>query len=314
MANKTLQQKISLDLFISEEKIKRIFLRAPYTYKQYTIPKRSGGVRVIAQPAKETKYVQSWLIKHVFEKLPVHPCAMAYRSGSSIKKNAQVHTNNPYLVKFDFRDFFTSIKESDLASHFSTHLNDELTAEDIQLAARLSCIKFTSDKEKCLSVGAPSSPILSNSILYDFDGAVHKWCASSGIKYTRYADDLTFSMEEKGLSSTVEKQLQSFVQNNCIVSLQFNHKKTTHLSKKSQRRVTGLIITNDEKISIGRSRKREIKALIHRYSLGALDEENTLRLQGLLGFAKDVEPNFLISMYRKYSFELVNRILKSRKP
>src|SRR5690606_31752660 len=100
----------------------------------------------------------------------------------------------------------------------------------------------------------------------------------------------------------------------CVVDLRFNRKKTTHLSKKSQRRITGLIITNENKISLGRDRKREIKCLIHQHTLGLLDEKRTSQLQGLLGFAKDVEPSFLISLYKKYTFEVVNKIVKSREP
>ncbi len=313
MTESELLKNISQDSFVPEEEIKRIFACAPHTYKQYTIPKRSGGVRVIAQPAGETKFIQRWLIENLFEKLPVHSCAMAYKTGASIKKNAQAHVHNSYLVKFDFKDFFTSIKEKNLVEHFSIFLAGDLTPDDIKLAARASCIKLSQGDERCLSVGASSSPILSNSILYDFDSAVYNWCADKGIVYTRYADDLTFSTNEKGLSSSIEPQIREFVRSNCIVKLRFNLKKTTHLSKKSQRRVTGLVITNDQALSLGRERKREIKALIHQYSVGRLDDERLLTLQGLLGFAKDIEPVFLISMYKKYTFKLVNKILRSRK-
>ncbi len=313
MSDASLLQRISQDFFVSEAEIGRIFSRAPHTYKQYTIPKRSGGVRVIAQPARETKYIQGWLIKNIFEDLPVHSCAMAYKAGASIKKNALVHVNSSYLVKFDFKNFFTSIKERDLISHFSAHLGSDLTLDEIELAARVACIKLKQGGERCLSVGAVSSPILSNSILYDFDDAVYAWCSPRGINYTRYADDLTFSTNEKGLCATIEPHIREFVKSECVVKLRFNFKKTTHLSKKSQRRVTGLVITNEQTLSLGRARKREIKALIHRYSLGRLDDDQLMTLQGLLGFAKDIEPAFLISMYKKYSFELVNKILRIRK-
>lgn len=313
MPNKSLLHELERDLFFSELQVERIFSRAPYAYKQYTIPKRSGGVRTISQPAKETKYVQAWLIENVFAKLPVHECATAYKKGSSIKINAIAHVKNPYLIKFDFRDFFTSIKEVDLIGHLSSYLAEDYSLEDIRRMARISCIKYKHASDKCLSIGAPSSPILSNSILYEFDSSVSGWCSERNIVYTRYADDLTFSMKEKGLSSSVESQLRDFVKTKCLVSLRFNTKKTAHLSKKFQRRITGLIIANNDKVSLGRDRKREIKALVHRFELGLLDEKSIKNLQGLLGFAKDVEPDFILSLYEKYSFELVNKILRLRK-
>ncbi len=313
MSDARLLKRIGEDFFVSEADIGRIFSRAPHTYKQYTIPKRSGGRRTIAQPARETKYIQGWLIENLFHSLPVHSCAMAYKKGASIKKNALVHVANPYLVKFDFKDFFHSIKEGDLASHFATFFGGDLTPDEIKLVARVSCKKSKEGGEGCLSIGAPSSPILSNTLLYDFDRAVYAWCSERNIRYTRYADDLTFSTDVKGQSSTIEPKIRELVKSECIVKLRFNLQKTTHLSKKSQRRVTGLIITNDHKLSLGRARKKEIKALIHRYASGKLDNGSLLKLQGLLGFAKDIEPRFLVSMYKKYSFELVNKILKSRK-
>lgn len=314
MTDARLLKRIGEDFFVSEADIGRIFSRGPYTYKQYVIPKRSGGLRTIAQPARETKYIQGWLIENLFYDLPVHSCAMAYKKGASIKKNALVHVANPYLVKFDFKDFFHSIKEGDLVSHFSAYFGDDLTPDEIKLVARVSCKKLKEGGEGCLSIGAPSSPILSNTLLYDFDRAVYAWCSERNISYTRYADDLTFSTNVKGQSSTIEPKIRELVKSECVVNLKFNIKKTTHLSKKSQRRVTGLVITNDQQLSLGRARKKEIKALIHRYSLARLDEVGLMKLQGLLGFAKDIEPEFLASMYKKYTFELVNKILRYRKP
>ncbi|PUA30455.1 MAG: hypothetical protein B0W54_08160 [Cellvibrio sp. 79] len=311
--NKSLLQEISESFFMSEIQIERIFVRAPYAYKLYTIPKRSGGLRNIAQPAKETKYVQSWLIHNVFSSLPVHDCAMAYKSGSSIKENALAHVEKPYLVKFDFKDFFTSIKEANLIAHFQLYLGGRFSSEEIKYLARISCIKYKHATEKCLSVGAPSSPILSNSILFEFDKSVHEWCVSKNIVYTRYADDLTFSLREKGMASTIEAEVRNFAKTKCVVNLRFNQKKTTHLSKKCQRRITGLVITNEDKISLGRDRKREIKALIHQHLLGMLNADQVSNLQGLLGFAKNIEPSFLFSLYKKYTFEVVNGIIRSRK-
>ncbi|MCQ4912852.1 reverse transcriptase domain-containing protein, partial [Phocaeicola vulgatus] len=48
-----------------------------------------------------------------------------------------------------------------------------------------------------LSVGAPSSPEISNFCLYNFDKILFEICESQNIKYTRYADDLTFSTNTK---------------------------------------------------------------------------------------------------------------------
>lgn len=299
-------------LGISYPQLNRLILRAPHTYKIYTIPKRTGGMRTIAQPAKETKFVQHWLIQHVFGKLPVHGCATAYQRNSSIRSNAEAHAKNSYIAKFDFRGFFPSIKVSALVAHFERHLEKILTLDDIRDVARVCCFKPESGGELCLSIGAPSSPLLSNSIMFEFDTAVATWAEDNGFAYTRYADDLIFSTEQKGICQQVEPALRRIVRSLEYPRLIFNNKKTVLVSKKHQRRVTGLILSSEGNVSLGRERKRMISALIHQYSLGRLTEDESYHLQGLLAFALDVEPLFVQRMAGKYG-NVVSDILGLRK-
>lgn len=313
MSEQPLIHRIISDLLIPEELLGRLIKRAPHTYKVYKIPKKSKGKRTIAQPARETKYIQHWLINNTFELLPVHEAATAYTKGSSIKNNALKHVSNEYISKFDFKDFFTSIKANHLESHIVKHLGDCLDEDDIDMILRLCCIKPKGNGPLCLSVGAPSSPLLSNSIMYEFDTLVTDWCHKNGFIYTRYADDLTFSTNEKNVCKNIEPTLRKIIKGLEYPVLRFNRKKTIHLSKKNQRRVTGLTLTNDGAVSIGRTKKREISALIHKYSLKLLEDNEIFRLQGLLGFVTDVEPIFMKKMKEKYGYELVKEILRVRK-
>lgn len=301
-------------LELTSSQLLRLIARAPHTYKIYTIPKKSGGTRTIAQPAKETKYIQYWLIDNVFKSLPVHECAAAYKADASIKNNASMHKSNSYISKFDFKDFFTSIKEEDLLRHFSKHISDIFSIDDIKIIARMSCIVGSVSNELYLSIGAPSSPILSNSVMYDFDLEIDTWCKAKNIIYSRYADDLAFSTNEKDVSSDIEPLIRDVIKALDYPKLRINDKKTIHLSKKHQRRITGVVINNDGNLSIGRSRKRMISALIHRFSTGQLSDEEVFNLQGLLGFSKDIEPEFIFRMRKKYGAELISTIFQIRMP
>lgn len=298
---------------ISEAQLQRLVARSPHAYKVYTIPKKSGGVRTIAQPAKEVKYLQRWLIENLFCKLPVHECATAYKDGASIKINASRHQGNQYIAKFDFKNFFTSIKEKDLFDHLTKHFGEELSEDDVKMVARLSCISVPSRKQLCLSIGAPSSPFLSNSVMYEFDCAINCWCREKKVTYTRYADDLTFSTNEKGLSSEIEPTIRAAIRSIEYPVLYLNNKKTIHLSKRHQRRVTGVVINNEGDLSLGRERKRAISTLIHRFIIGIIADDEIFTLQGLLGFAKDIEPDFLIRMRKKYGYSAIDKILQTRK-
>jgi predicted nucleic-acid-binding protein len=227
-----LRHDLEESLGLSDYLINRLIDRAPYSYKVYTIPKRSGGQRTIAQPAKEIKFIQRWLIQNIFDKLPVHECASAYKDGASIKKNANSHKSHSYVIKLDFKDFFPSITSSDLVMHISKHLGQIFGAQDVQDIARVSCIRLHGKGDLCLSVGAPSSPVLSNTIMFSFDSEVSAWCAQNGITYTRYADDLTFSTSTKGICSEIESFVMGVTQELDYPNLTLNFNKTTHLSKK----------------------------------------------------------------------------------
>jgi len=303
-----------LDLLpISDEQLHRLITRSPHTYKQYKIPKKSGGFRTISQPSRGTKYLQYWLMENVFNELVVHKSAAAYQKGSSIKKNASYHAKNSFIAKFDFRNFFPSIKGADLIHHMEKQIGNKLSNEDLNDIVRISCIKQNGKNDFNLSIGAPSSPLLSNSMLYEFDCQVVEWCNENKIRYTRYADDLTFSTNMAGITSSIEPFIRYVKRNLKYPTLRFNRQKTTHLSKKHQRRVTGLILTNDGSVSIGRSRKREISSLIHTYTINQLVDDELFRLQGLLGFAKGVEPDFLNRMRKKYGGNVITAILQLRK-
>lgn len=312
MSGYDLREEISKTLAVSGQDAFRLIIRAPHTYKSYVIDKKDGGKRLIAQPAKETKYVQRMLMDTLFSRLPVHDCASAYKDGASIKKNAERHKSNQYISKFDFVNFFGSIKLRDISAHLIDVFGDELSERAINDISRVSCIKHKTASELCLSIGAPSSPVLSNSVMYIFDSIIWGWCQERGVEFTRYADDLTFSSNVKGLCSEIESHLNLVLQELPYPQLSINSKKTIHVSKKNQRRVTGLVLSNDGNVSLGRERKRLISSMIHHYVHGKLSEAETMHLQGLLGFAEDAEPLFVSRMRGKYGILVMSELFQKR--
>ena len=159
-----------------------------------------------------------------------------------------------------------------------------------------------------LSIGAPSSPYLSNAIMFSFDNETQAMCNAAGVIYTRYADDMSFSMGDKSLRSTIRDAVARIVDRLAFPHLQINDHKTVYGSKAHRRTVTGLTLTNDGTVSIGRDRKRRIRAKIHNYLSGSLPEEERDGLRGFLAFARNVEPTFVQRMERKYGLEALRTI------
>ena len=188
-------RQISIDTGILPGHLREIIKTAPLRYKEFAIPKKNGGMREVAQPAREVKKIQRWLVQRLAPQLPVHEATTAYRANSSIKKNAEHHVENNFLLKIDFKDFFPSILKSDIARHLGVHCSDHYDASAIDVIAQCLCWAPRRSPPLRLCIGAPSSPLLSNSILYEFDLRVSEAAQKMGAKYTRYADDISISRD-----------------------------------------------------------------------------------------------------------------------
>ena len=159
-----------------------------------------------------------------------------------------------------------------------------------------------------LSIGAPSSPAISNAILFDLDLAISETSSRLGCTYTRYADDLYISCCEPHVLGDLEGAVRNLV-DEMTPHLKINESKTLHVSRKRKRIVTGLTLTPDRSISLGRDRKRAIRTQIYLYQIGQLSVEDAMSLAGLLAFANDVEPRFVDSLRHKYGIAAINPLL-----
>jgi RNA-directed DNA polymerase len=289
--------------------VRRIMISAPVRYKVYFIPKRSGGVRRIAQPAREVKLLQRAFVSKFLGQLPIHPSATAYRTGFSIRDNAIAHIGNGPILKLDFRDFFPSIKSNDWITYCrDTGCID--SDEDRHLTASLLFHRHPGYRSMRLAVGAPSSPVLSNILMFTFDARVSELVAKDHVSYTRYADDLTFSAPRTGFLNGVIKAVAKTVRSIKYPNLEINSEKTTFVTSKYHRTVTGLTITNDGRVTVGRNLKRRIHASVHRALTTQLSSEELQILCGILAYVKSVEPDFLLVLSQKYGPDVLTVIQK----
>lgn len=296
----TLLERISDGLMLPEHYLVSLARSASHRYKVYMIPKRSGGLRTIEHPSRELKAVQRWLLRHVIEQLPVHPAAAAYRPGRGLRWNAEQHVSGRYLLRIDIHKFFPSITAADV----DTFLRDAVpayTPSDRGLFTSFVC-RFGR-----LTIGAPTSPALSNAVCIQIDSRVHAECTKREVAYTRYADDMFFSTRAPNILRELPRVISAILRDVPYpTGLFINSSKTSHASRRGRRRVTGLILTPDGRVTIGRAMKRRIRALIHRY--GTLSPEERRSLQGLLAFARGIEPDFLNALILKYGKPTIDRV------
>lgn len=131
--------------------IERVCRNSAQYYKRFEIPKRSGGLRVIAAPAKRLKKLQRWINDNILAKLYVSPFAKAYMRKKSVMDNARFHIGQNKLLCMDLEDFFPSIKKKRIVTVF---LKAGYREDIANILASICCL------EGCLPQGAPTSPAL----------------------------------------------------------------------------------------------------------------------------------------------------------
>jgi len=285
--------ELSKSLKLDSWYLTNIINRSYFYYKDYTISKANGKKRHIAQPSPELKTLQYWLVKNVFSHFPISDVAKAYNHGDSILKNAEVHQSARHILHIDIDSFFPSIHSSHLINVFSRNKDIWSKLGFDQQSQKVICnICFRDDS---LCIGAVSSPIISNIIMYGFDVALKEYCQVNHYNYTRYADDIFISSKHY-----IPQNVLSLIQREILkLGFTLNQKKTRFYSPKGQRRVTGITITDNGELSIGLANRKKIKRMIYQQLVHGT--ENPSVVLGHLAFLKSIEPNTHDNYIIKYS-------------
>jgi hypothetical protein len=288
----------------------KIIHTAPVRYKVYRIPKRSGGERDIAQPSRPLKALQRAIVCEYLAKFPVHEAAAAYRVGLSIRDNAERHLRSNFVLKLDFVNFFNSLTVADWDAYARRNL-PSLSPDDRYILRQVLFFGGGSAHPRFLSVGAPSSPAISNILMYNFDRELAARCMRAGVNYTRYADDVTLSARAIGTLLELENSIPRILTQTKSPRLELKREKRGLYSRAGRRMVTGLVLTPTGGISLGRERKREISAMIDHIRKGTnKSDEHLLRTKGYLGFAISCEPTLVDRLRLKYGDSTIDYILK----
>ena len=312
-----IKKKISADLDIPLGLIDEAVAISRNQVKKFSIKKKDGTSRSIYQPVKKVKTIQYWLMANVFEKLPIHPSSAAYIKGKSILSNATRHRKNRYFLKMDFKDFFPSIKWEDFrpilsAWHKKATPDWELTSDAINLVRR-TCF-YLNDS---LPIGYPSSPIISNTVMYEIDNKIVNLLAYSesygNAIYTRYADDLVISTDKKDICNNIYNVICELIKKTDSPKLSLNPKKTKMGSSTSgSALVTGLRICANGHITIHRKQKDHIRLLLALYKKRKLEQNEQISLLGHLAYARHVAPQFYSKLQNNYFKEITELKLSNR--
>ena len=288
----------ALNLTVSE--LRRLcYQREASTYSHYTrfeIPKRSGGMRAMWAPLPTLKQAQHWILHEILERLVVHGAAHGFLSGRSIATNAAEHRNSQLLVKLDIENFFPSISWKRVKGVFRKAGYPEQIATLLALLCTEAPREIVQDNgktyyvalaERCLPQGAPTSPALTNALCLRLDRRITGFADKTGWRYTRYADDLTFSFAaDNSQEADISRLLGTVKRILGEEGFNVNVKKTHVIRQHQAQQVTGLIVNGTQAPRVSRNLKRQMRAALHNLQQGkGLKEGESLnRLKGYAAY------------------------------
>jgi hypothetical protein len=268
-----------------------------YDYRRFSLPKRRGGWRQIEAPGDKLKLLQRRVLRRLLAGLPPHPAATGFTRGRSIVDNARPHAGQAVVINLDLSDFFASITAERVAECFRGLGWGEAAA---------TILSRICTSEGRLPQGAPTSPAVSNLACRRLDARLGALAARFGGRYTRYADDITFSLPAFGRNRRLRRwsrrgpgrprpprapsrSLLTLIR--AIVEAEgfrIQMRKRVRVLRRHQRQTaTGLVL--NARVNLPRRTRRLIRAMQHHERLGRLDEAGRRRLRGLEALRSMVE-------------------------
>ena len=237
-------------------------------YRRFTIPKRSGGERLISAPRARLKRVQHWILEHVLEPLPVADAAHGFRSGRSIVSNAVPHVGAAIVVNVDLADFFPTVTYPRVKGLFRKLGYSEEVATVLALVCTEPAIVetqldgityYVARGARRLPQGAPTSPAITNALCRRLDKRIAGWAGKHGYTFTRYADDLTLSTKQA--DADVGAAL-GFLRRVVVAEGFAVHPDKIRVVRRGRRQeVTGVVV--NEKPGVVRADLRRFRALLY---------------------------------------------------
>lgn len=220
--------------FSVEENIDQVLIKKSISY---TKQKKNGALREVWQPSYKIKVIQRWILKNILEKFIVSEHAHGFIKNKSILTNAMTHNYDEecWILSLDIRNFFPSITIEQVRRIF---LKVGYAEEVSNVLSQLCTINGK------LVQGFPTSPYIANIVMKELDDEFHSLAKRCNLRYSRYADDLSFSsIHDKGYKKLAKKIVD--IVESILWSHNFvlNKSKTRLMKKNESKKVTGLMIT-----------------------------------------------------------------------
>jgi retron-type reverse transcriptase len=212
------------------------------------------------------KRAQHWILEHLLSRHWVHDAAHGFRKERSIVSNARPHVGAEIVINLDLKDFFPTVTYKRVKGLFRSFGYSEsvsticalLCTEPREVAVDVDGQRFhVAMTERFLPQGAPTSPAITNLLCRALDSRLSRIAEKLGYRYTRYADDLTFSGPRESNPGRLMRRIHWVVENE---GFSVHPDKTRVFRKARRQEVTGVVV--NETCTISRATLKKFRAVL----------------------------------------------------
>lgn len=297
-------------LGIKQKLLKEITSNTNRYYHVFSISKKSGGQRTICAPQDELKAMQRTLARKLCyywnkvrkeNEIRVN-IAHGFEKDRNIITNAKIHRNKRYVINLDLENYFDSFNFGRVTGFFQKNKYFALPKQVANTIAQISCY------QQKLPQGSPCSPIITNLICQILDMRLLKIAKKYMLDYTRYADDLTFSTNDKGIINNFTVFLDEISEEIHKSGFKINSNKIRIQYKYSRQTVTGLVV--NKKINIRHEYYKKVRAMAHTlYTTKTFNIDgkngNANQLEGMFSFIHQIDEQNKVNN-KKVQYQLLN--------
>jgi hypothetical protein len=171
-------------------------------YTQIRIPKRgkrAGQYRIVYKVHQPLAIVQKNVAEAIAQATEFDECVQGFVLKRSIGSNARVHLAQKQLLHADIHHFFETVTVEQVRAAFVSLGCNDLVADMLTKICT---------RDGHLPEGSSASPVIANLVARSLDADMKTLAHSYRCRYTRYADDLTFSGDDLPDPEKVEALLK----------------------------------------------------------------------------------------------------------
>lgn len=223
----------------SKEEVESVVQSIDKHYLSFPTKKSNGRVRWINAPLAPLKSMQNSILKNIVYKFTPHTQAFGFVKGKSAKDGATVHLGAKVLLCLDVQNFFGSLTKDRVFKLFTFLLNHKLLKVEYDKKDMINLVGLATYKG-ALPQGSPASPGLANLICLNLDKSLQALANSHNLKYSRYADDISFSSQDNAF---LAREIMPVIRQTLRADgLSINSSKTRILRQHKRMMVTGVVV------------------------------------------------------------------------